>query len=267
MTTNVLKKHSVAGSGSEVNMESSARGNKAIWKVAVLLVVAGIFGAAYFKFGEYLSLEYLGAKQSTLHELKATNPVLLYAGAFLVYVAVTGLSLPGAAGLTLVCGWFFGFWQAVLLVSFASTSGATLAFLLSRYLLRDTIQNKFSDRLAVFNKALEREGAFYLFTLRLIPVVPFFIVNAVMGLTPIRVWTYWWVSQLGMLAGTLVFVYAGAQFPSLQDLAANGVSGILTPQIIIAFILLGLFPMIVKKLVASLRNPIAVPCVGCSERT
>ena len=121
--------------------------------------------------------------------------------------------------MTLVIGWFFGFWRALLVVSFASTAGATLAFLLSRYFLRDSIQNRFGGQLKKFNESLDREGAFYLFTLRLIPAVPFFVINVVMGLTKIRTGTYWWVSQVGMLAGTCVYVYAGTTIPSLNQIA------------------------------------------------
>ena len=155
--------------------------------------------------------------------------------------------------MSLVCGWFFGFWRGVVIVSFASTAGATMAFLLSRYLFRDTIQNRFGDRLERFNRALESEGAFYLFTLRMIPAVPFFVINVVMGLTPIRLWTFWWVSQLGMLAATCVYVYAGAQVPSLPDLAEQGVAGILTPRLAAALVLLGVFPLAVRLIFNHLR--------------
>ena len=152
--------------------------------------------------------------------------------------------------LTLVFGWYFGFRDALVLVSFASTAGATLAFLLSRFLFRDTIQRRFGDRLASFNESLEREGPFYLFTLRLIPAVPFFVINAVMGLTPLKVWTFWWVSQVGMLAGTVVYVYAGSSVPNLDTLAEHGINAVFTPaqmtQIIGAFVLLGTFPLIVR---------------------
>ncbi len=247
-------KHVTAEPKTDVSVGSSTRRSNGVRKLLVMLAVAVIFGVAYFKFGEHLSLEYLSGKAANFQGDKATNPVLVYAVAFLIYVAVTGLPLPGAAGSTLAYGWFFGFWRGVILVSFASTTGATLAFLLSRYLLRDTIQNKFGDRLSGFHRALEREGAFYLFTLRLIPAVPFFVINLVMGLTPIRVWTYWWVSQVGMLAGTLVYVYAGAQLPSLQELVNNGVGGVLTPEIMIALVLLGVFPIVVKKTMALIRS-------------
>jgi uncharacterized membrane protein YdjX (TVP38/TMEM64 family) len=224
-------------------------------KAALLLVVLVLFGTAYWKFGDALSLQALAEKEAGLRQFQAEHPVLIYGLAFLVYVAVTGLSLPGATAMTLIIGWFFGMGRGLVLVSFASTAGATLAFLFSRFLLRDTIQRRFGDRLRHFNEALRREGAFYLFTLRLIPVVPFFVINLVMGLTPLKTGTFWWVSQVGMLPGTLVYIYAGSAVPSLQTLADQGARGILTPQMLTAFVLLGLFPLIVKKLMARFRPP------------
>ncbi len=229
-------------------------------KLLVLAAVVAAFGFVFTRYGGELSLTTLSQKEDYFRQYQQEHPVLVYAAALLIYVAVTSLS-PGAAGLTLAYGWFFGFWRGVILVSFASTTGATVAFLLSRYLLRDAIQNKFGDRLAGFNKALEREGAFYLFTLRLIPAVPFFVINVLMGLTRMRAWTYWWVSQVGMLAGTCVFVYAGAQLPSLQELADKGVGGVLSPQLIVAFVLLGVFPIAVKKISERIRVPMATSAV------
>ncbi|MBT4867634.1 MAG: TVP38/TMEM64 family protein, partial [Planctomycetaceae bacterium] len=137
----------------------------------------------------------------------------------------------------------------------ASTTGATLSFLMSRYLLRDLIQNKFGNRLQKFNEALEREGAFYLFSLRLIPVVPFFVINLVMGLTPIRVRTFWWVSQVGMLAGTCVYVFAGTRIPSLKEIVDKGAGGVLDFELFAAFALLGLFPLAAKKIMSRFRPP------------
>ncbi len=219
-------------------------------KFVVFLVVAGLAGAVYSQFGEALSLEALAAKESQLRQLQQDQPVLVYGGAFLIYVTVTGLSLPGAAALSLVFAWYFGFIRGVVLVSFASTAGATVAFLLSRYLFRDSIQNRFGERLGSFNKSLEREGPFFLFTLRLIPAVPFFVINAVMGLTPIRTRTFWWVSQVGMIPGTLVYMYAGSRVPNLRQLADEGIKSVFTPsqltQILIAFVLLGVFPLVVR---------------------
>lgn len=233
------------------------------WLKKLLLVgiVAAVGGALYWQYGHYLKMERLAAHESRLAEFATQNPVLILGGAFLVYVLVTAFSLPMAAVFTMAIGWLgklmFGELPGLLIgtavVSFASTSGATLAFLMSRYLFRDAILRKFGDRLERFNRQLEREGAFYLFTLRLIPAVPFFVINVVMGLTPIRLWTYWWVSQVGMLAGTFVYVYAGSQVPTLQVIADKGARGVLTPGIITAFVLLGLFPLAVKKIMGWIR--------------
>lgn len=219
-------------------------------KLAVLVGTVVAFGVIYILFRDRLTLEYLAQQEASLQDYRGRHPVLAYVIAFVIYVVVTGLSLPGATVMTLVLAWFFKFWRGLILVSFASTTGATLAFLLSRYLFHDYVQKKFGERIAGFNQALEREGAFYLFSLRLIPAVPFFVINVVMGLTPMRVRTYWWVSQLGMLAGTSVYVYAGSQFPNLQELAQHGVRGILDVRLIGAFIALGLFPLAVKRLMA-----------------
>lgn len=234
---------------------STPSGRKSsVIRVVVLLVVAVAAAIGYGQFGDMLTLENLAAKEAELREARVNVPLLVFGIGFLIYVVVTGLSLPGAAVLTLASGWFFGVFQATLLVSFASTTGATLAFLFSRYLFRDAIQRRFGDRLERFNAALAKEGPFYLFTLRLIPVVPFFVINLVMGLTPIRTWTFWWVSQVGMLAGTIVYCYAGAAVPSLGELAERGMGGILSPRVIIAFVILGLFPITVKKIMAYVRS-------------
>jgi len=230
-----------------------ARGGRTWVKLGVLAGVLVAIAVGYAQFGDSLSLDSLAGREAELRQYQEQYPILVYGIAFLIYVAVTGLSLPGAAGLTLLFGWYFGFWRGLVLVSFASTMGATLAFFLSRYLFRDAIQRRFGDRLTAFNKSLEQEGAFYLFTLRLIPAIPFFIINVVMGLTPIRPRTYWWVSQLGMLPGTAVYVYAGSSVPNLKTLAEKGLGGILSPQLIVAFVLLGIFPLIVKKVMQRLR--------------
>jgi uncharacterized membrane protein YdjX (TVP38/TMEM64 family) len=156
--------------------------------------------------------------------------------------------------MSIAYGWFFGFWRAVVLLSFAATTGATVAFLVSRYLLRDYVQRRFGDRLARINQAFEKEGAFYLFALRLTPAVPFFIITLVMGLTPIRTRTFWWVSQIGMLPGTCVFSYAGSSVPDLNTLANQGVRSILRPELAVAFLLLGLTPLVLKKLLTWWRR-------------
>ena len=220
----------------------------------VKLVIFAIFAIAavvlYTQLGSYLSLASLAERETALRDYQTQHPVLVFAIAFLIYVTVTGMSMPGAAALTLVYGWYFGFVQALVMISFASTIGATIAFLFSRYLFRDAIMSRFGDRLTKFNESLEREGPFYLFTLRLIPAIPFFIVNAVMGLTPLKTRTFYWVSQVGMFLGTAVFVYAGSSVPSLATLAEKGVNAAFSPtqmaQIIGAFVLMGVFPLVAR---------------------
>lgn len=229
----------------------------------VLGLVVSVAVVLYMQFSAALSLENLAQQEAQLRDFQSRSPWLVYAVSLLIYITITGLSLPGAAPLTMLFGWYFGVLQGVLLVSFASTTGATLAFLLSRFLFRNSVQNRFGDRLDAFNRALEREGPFYLFSLRLIPAVPFFVINAVMGLTPIRVWTFWWVSQLGMLAGTLVYVYAGSTVPDLATLADQGINAVFSArqltQILVAFVLLGLFPLIsrwiIKRVIGKRAKP------------
>ena len=229
------------------------------WKLGIFTIVAIVAAVLYTQFGSYLSLASLAEQESALREYQSQHPFLVFGIAFLVYVAVTGMSLPGAAALTLMYGWYFGFTEGLVLVSFASTLGATIAFLLSRYFFRDAIMSRFGERLEKFNESLEQEGAFYLFTLRLIPAVPFFIVNAVMGLTPLKTRTFWWVSQLGMLAGTAVFVYAGSSVPNLTTLADKGVNAAFSStqmmQLVAAFVLLGVFPLAARWAIKFWKKP------------
>ena len=217
-----------------------------LFRVVLFFVVMALI-AAFVLNRQALSFDSLIARQAALQRAVVEQPGLILGAAFALYVLVTGLSLPGAAVLSLAYGWLFGFGRALVLVSFASTAGATVAFLMSRFLFRDAIRSRFGERLTAFNEALAREGAFYLFTLRLIPQVPFFVVNLLMGLTPLRTTTFWWVSQLGMLPGTCVYVYAGSSVSSLERLRDEGVSGLVTWQLLLAFSLLGLFPLIVKR--------------------
>jgi pyruvate/2-oxoglutarate dehydrogenase complex dihydrolipoamide dehydrogenase (E3) component/uncharacterized membrane protein YdjX (TVP38/TMEM64 family) len=205
--------------------------------IGLALIVALV--GAFFAFGghRYLTLEQLHAHQDAARRYFLSHPWQTALGYFLVYVAVTGLSLPGAAVLTLFGGAVFGLLWGTLIVSFASSIGATLAFLASRFLLRDWVQGRFGDKLRPVNEGVAREGAFYLFALRLVPAFPFFVINLVMGLTPIRAWTFYWVSQLGMLAGTIVYVYAGTQLAEFR----------LSAGLIVAFTVLGLFPLAAKK--------------------
>ena len=233
-------------------------------RIALLVIVVGLI-AVFVRYRESLSFESLIARQTALQRAVVEQPVLVLGSAFVLYVVVTGLSLPGAAVLSLAYGWLFGFWRGLVLVSFASTAGATVAFLMSRFLFRNAIQTRFGDRLTALNEALTREGAFYLFTLRLIPQVPFFVVNLLMGLTPLRTTTFWWVSQLGMLPGTCVYVYAGSSVSSLETLRDKGVSGLVTWQLLLAFALLGLFPLIVKRVMSSWTSPSATTANEAGE--
>ena len=218
---------------------------KYLKQIIIIFVIAGVLGAFfYLDLGQHLSLEYIKEQQASFSQFYSEN-TLLAVGAFTaVYIVSTALSLPGAALLTLLGGALFGLLVGTILVSFASTIGATLAFLVSRLLLRDWVQNKFGGYLKSFNDGVQKDGHFYLFTLRLIPAIPFFVINLVMGLTPMKTITFYGVSQLGMLAGTIVFVNAGTQLAQLDSL-----SGILSPKIIFSFVLLGVFPFIARKLV------------------
>ena len=209
--------------------------------VAAIIVVVILFKV--LGLGQYLSLEYLKASQDKFVQLYASHRLTVIATYMAVYIVVTALSLPGAAVMTLAGGAMFGFWVGMLVVSFASTIGATLACFVARFLLRDWVQNKFGEKLATMNKGIENEGAFYLFSLRLVPIFPFFVINLAMGLTTMKLLTFYWVSQIGMLPGTIVFVNAGKELGKIESL-----SGILSPGLIISFVVLGIFPITVKKL-------------------
>ena len=218
-------------------------------RIAVLVVIAALVAAFFvFDLKQYFSLDYFKQQQAAIDAYFQAHPLPTAAIYFLIYVAVTGLSLPGAAIMTIVGGAIFGLLWGTLLVSFASAIGATLAFLASRFLLRDAIQRKFGDKLAATNRGVAKEGAFYLFALRLVPAFPFFVINLVMGLTPMKTRTFYWVSQLGMLAGTIVYVNAGTQIARIDSLA-----GLVSPALIGSFVLLGLFPLIAKKIVDWLK--------------
>ncbi|MFD1008032.1 FAD-dependent oxidoreductase [Oceanisphaera ostreae] len=207
--------------------------------LALLLLLVALF--FFFDLGDWFTLEALKQQQAHIATLRAESPWLIAGGFFVLYVLMAVLSLPGAAIMTLAAGAFFGVWQGLVLVSFASSIGATLAFLVSRFLLRDQVQQRFGDTLKAMNKGMNRDGAFYLFTLRLVPVFPFFIINLLMGLTALPARTFYWVSQLSMLPGTLVYVNAGTQLAAI-----NSLSGILSPALLASFALLGLFPLLAR---------------------
>ncbi len=212
----------------------------------VILAVVVLAIAAFFALGlgHYLSLEYLQASRERAIEQAQQAPVITSIAFFAVYVLVTGLSLPGAAVMTLAAGAIFGLVWGVLVVSFASSVGATLAFLIARSLLRDWVTRRFGQYLEPINRGFDSEGSFYLFSLRMVPVFPFFVVNLLMGLTRIRVAQYYVVSQIGMLAGTVVYVFAGTQLAGIHKLA-----DVLSPGLMIALTLLGVFPLVAKRVI------------------
>ena len=213
-------------------------------RLALLAVIAALVAAFFvFDLHRYFTLEYFRTQQAAIDAYYRSNPLQVATVYFLMYVAVTGLSLPGAAVMTLAGGAIFGLLWGTVIVSFASTLGATLAFLAARTLLRDWVQERFGDKLKPVNEGFARDGAFYLFALRLVPAIPFVAINLVMGLTPMRTWTYLWVSQIGMLAGTIAYVYAGTQLAEFR----------LSLGLLAAFTILGLFPLAAKKLLDAVK--------------
>jgi uncharacterized membrane protein YdjX (TVP38/TMEM64 family) len=223
---------------------------KTIQRIAILVgVIALIVVFKIFGLERYFSLSYLKTSQESFAALYSQHQAMVIGGYMIIYIVVTALSLPGAAVLTLAGGALFGFVVGTVVVSFASTIGATLACFVSRFLLREWVQKKFGDRLQSVNKGIQDEGAFYLFTMRLIPVFPFFVINLLMGLTNMSLATFYWVSQVGMFAGTMVYINAGKELAKIDSL-----SGILSPSLLISFAILGLFPITVKKLMKWYRT-------------
>jgi len=217
--------------------------------IILFLFVAMISVFIMLDLQQYLNLTSLKSQQDYFYKLKQDNSLLITSGFFLSYVLITALSLPGAVILTLAAGAIFGLYQGLLIASFASSIGATLAFLASRHLFKEAVQTRFANQLKAFNKGIEKDGAFYLFTLRLVPAFPFFVINLLMGLTSIKTKTYYLVSQIGMLAGTAVFVNAGTQLAKIDSL-----SGILSFDLFLSFALLGILPILAKKIIESIKN-------------
>ena len=218
-------------------------------KILIALVVLILIGVGYYFSKDYLSFTVLKERQAEFvayYDANQFQVLLIY---FIVYIATTALSLPGAAILTLAAGALFGVVVGSILVSFASSIGATCAFLVARYLVGESLQKKYTKELEKFNTQFDKEGAFYLFALRLVPAFPFFLINILMALTKIKVITFYWVSQLGMLAGTIVYVNAGTQIAKLDSL-----KGILSPALIASFVLLAIIPFIAKKAVEFMRK-------------
>ena len=220
-----------------------------LWAAVALLAIAAVLAYRHFNLGQLLTLDHLKASRDALVLQVQQRPLYTAAAYFAVYVVATALSFPGATVLTLAAGAMFGLGWGLLLVSFASSLGALLAFLAARYLLRDTVQARFGKRLAPINEGMARDGAFYLLTLRLVPLFPFFLVNLLMALTPIGAARFYLVSQVGMLAGTAVFVNAGTQLAAIRQ-----ASDVLSPGLLLSFVLLGVFPLLAKAVVSALQR-------------
>lgn len=219
-------------------------------KLILVAVIAAVIAAFFFfDLGQYLNLEYLKSNKDALNALYQEKPILISAIFFIVYVLVAAFNLPAAGLLTIAAGAILGFWNGLFVVSFASTIGATGAFLMTRYLFHDAIQSKFGDRLEAVNTGIQKEGAFYVFGLRLVPLFPFFVVNSVLGLTKLKTWTFYWASQLGMIAGTAVYVNTGTQLAEVSSL-----NGILSVKLLASFALLGVFPILAKYLLNFLKK-------------
>jgi len=215
----------------------------------IIVIMLAIIAFFFYDVQQYATLDYIKVKQQNIFEYYKQNVFFVLVLFIFLYVLVTALSLPVATFLTLLGGALFGFSTGLIIVSFASTIGATLAFLMARFLAQNYVQKYYKKQLSKINKKFKSEGAFYLFALRLVPVFPFFIINVVMGLMTIKTWTFYWVSQLGMLPGTIVYVYAGTQLAQIETF-----SDITTPSMLIAFALLGLFPLIAKNFVQFMRK-------------
>ena len=223
---------------------------KTIQRIAIILgVIVLIVGFKILGLERYFSLSYLKTSQESFAILYSEHRAIVIGTYMLIYVVAAALSLPGAVVLTLAGGALFGFVIGTVVVSFASTIGATLACFVSRFVLRDWVQKRFGDKLDNVNRGIQREGAFYLFTMRLIPVFPFFVINLVIGLTKMSLVTFYWVSQVGMFPGTMVYVNAGRELAKIDSL-----SGILSPSLLVSFIILGLFPITAKKLMGWYRS-------------
>ncbi len=221
-----------------------------IERLGIILIIGALLYIFFsYDLGVYLTLDYLKASHSQFAALYNTHTLTFLAAYFGIYIIVTALSLPGATVMSLAGGALFGFWTGLVIVSFASTIGATLACFVARYIFGQSVQERFPDKLEKINQGIEREGAFYLFTLRLIPIFPFFVINLVMGLTKMPLITFYWVSQLGMLPGTVVFINAGKELGQIQSPA-----DILSPGLLISFALLGVFPLAAKKIVTMMRS-------------
>ena len=234
----------------KLNKELGAIKEHLIQKILIICAIIILISTFYyFGAGKYFSLDYIKASQERFALLYKEHKVMMTFAYMGMYITMSAMSLPGAAVMTLLGGALFGFVTGTIVVSFASTIGATLACLVARFLLRDWVQGKVGGKLKIINEGIEKEGALYLFTMRLIPAFPFWLVNLAMGLTRIPLRTFYWVSQIGMLPATMVFVFAGRELGRIESL-----SGILSPGLIIAFVILGIFPFVAKKIIRTYKD-------------
>lgn len=240
------------GSSLEPGSTRETRSSRGRIALTILVVIIGI--CLYVFAGDEFRLDRLAARESELRAQVEQHPLAAMFTALLIYVVATAFAIPVATVLSLLYAWLFGFWRALLVVSFGSTAGATLCFLFTRYVLTEFVQRRFARQLAAFQDSLDRDGSFFLLSLRLVPYVPFFIINIVMGLTRMKTWTFWWVSQIGMLPGTVVYLFAGSSIVSLETLRQSGIRGIVSTQLLIALALLGAFPLLAKFVVRSRRR-------------
>lgn len=220
------------------------------WRPLVFLLAAVALVMAYAYFRQDLSLHALAHREDELRQYQQAHPILLPLIMLAIYVAGTGISLPVGIILSIACGWLFGMWEGVVLVSFAATAGATLGFWISRYLLRDAIAHRFDHLMTSVDELVESEGAYYLLSLRLIHVIPSWLINLLMGWTQIRTWTFWWATQLGTLPATIFYVYVGQELKSLHELTERGgISSLLTPGRVALFVLLAALPLIAHQVI------------------
>lgn len=216
------------------------------FRVAMLAAIVGLVGIMYYEFSDYLSLEYLATKEAALRDLQSQHPIASYAIVFLLYTVLLAIGVPLCALMTIICGWLFGFIPAILLASFGSTAAGALNFIGCRYFFRDWVEKTLGDTLEKFNEQLEESAAFYLFVTRLIPQIPFVLVNLLMGLSPISLKTFWWVSQLAMLPALLVFVWIGTTLPNLKTISEEGMSSVLSWQLMLSLAATGLIPLLIR---------------------
>ncbi|MDA7579733.1 TVP38/TMEM64 family protein [Alphaproteobacteria bacterium] len=219
-------------------------------KISLLLFLISLIILFFiYEMNEYSSLQNIKRQYQNLLHYYDKNNLLIHIIFIFIYIITTSLSLPFALALTLFAGALFGFWYGLILVSFGSTIGATIAFLIARFIGYEYVRKNYKNQLSKFHNGFKKEGAFYLFALRMVPLFPFFMINIFTALMPIKTWTFYWVSQVGMLPGTFLYVFAGTQLSEIKSL-----SDIMSPTLIVTFIFIGFFPILVKEVFKYLKN-------------